>query len=243
MRLLNVILISALLFFFFASAMALTNLQWMYAFLPSGAYFLIFGVKRVREVKLREAEEKLPELEWQLRTTEDTLGQENEVVESLHRRVLDKLLHIRNSYLMDRKKTAYQFLGIAVFAILFVSVHFADVTIIDLTQPEQITGLFAQDAIGADGQKDLKALPEGNRDIYGDEDVAELGDEELNLELNQQGSELNHDALKDVQLQQFNGQEGLGDIGATADASYTETIDEDHQQIVKKYFETLAQEQ
>jgi hypothetical protein len=214
----------------------------MYALLPSGLYFSFFGVKKVREVKLREAEEKLPELEWQLRTTEDTLGQENEVVESLHRRVLDKLLHIRNSYLVDGKKLTYQFVGIMVFAVLFFSVQIADVTVLDLTKPDSLTGLFVQDTL-PDESADLSALPEGDRDIYGEEDVAELGDEELNLKLSQQANELDMNNLQDVQNKQFSGQEGLGDIGATADASYTESIDEDQQEIVKKYFEELAKVQ
>lgn len=242
MRLFATFLNAALIFGITAPLFVLASLSWLYAFIPTLVYFVPVGVWRVREVKLKEAEERVPELEWQLRTTEDTLDKQNEVVESLHQRVLQKLVHLRNSYLLDQRVVGYKLAGIMGLLGVLVVLNVFHVAVLDITQPGGLTGLFTDE--GAYGLGDVNSTSfdteKGDRDIYGEEDTAKLGDEELELELNRENSELDYDRLGDVKGKEFSQQNRLGDVGASADSSYEEEIDEENQKLVKKYFENLA---
>jgi len=243
-RLFSVFLDSLLVFFAGAILLALLMMPWFYAGIPMILYFIPMSVKRVREVRLKEAEEKIPELQWQLRTTEDTLGKENEIVESLHQRVLQRLMAIRKSYLMDGKAMRYKFAGIIGLVGIFFVISFFNFALLDAANPNGITGLLAKDGkngFGA-GNDSLLKTNAGDRDIYGEKDVAELGDEELQLELKKQNNELDYNNIKDPEGKNFNQQKSLGDIGASADASYKENIDEENKKLVKNYFEKLSQE-
>jgi len=69
-------------------------------------------------------------------------------------------------------------------------------------------------------------------------EFAELGDEELQLELKKQNNELDYNNIKDPEGKNFNQQKSLGDIGASADASYKENIDEENKITVKMIIKT-----
>lgn len=243
-RLFNVLLNALLLFALCAIVLALLKVSWYYAAIPAILYFIPFSIKNVKQIRLREAEEKIPELEWQLRTTEDTLGQENEVIESLHHRVMQILTHLKTSYLVDGKILGYK-MG-AVVALVGLFILFSTQSFLtDMINPNGLTGLFAKDpgdlAFNDVNGSSLKSTY-GDRDIYGDKDLAELGNNALDLELKRQNNDLNYDDLNDPQNRQFTSQGSIGDIGASADASYEEEIDEEHQQLVKTYFEKLAED-
>ncbi len=241
-RVFNVLLNALLIFGGCAIALTLLNLPWYYGGIPALLYFIPVSIKRVNEVKLKEVEEKIPQLEWQLRTTEDTLGKENEVVESLHHRVAQMLAQLKNSYLVDEKVLRYKTGGVVAFVGIFLLVSTFQVAVLDLTDPNGLTGLFAKD--GREpfdlANESLLKSRYGDRDIYGEKDLAKLGDEELDLELKRENTELNYDELKDAENRQFTTKGSLGDIGASADASYEEHIDEENKQLVKNYFEKLA---
>ncbi|MEK6839781.1 MAG: hypothetical protein AABX72_02490 [Nanoarchaeota archaeon] len=243
-RIFNVFLNAALLSTICAVILAFVKVSWYFALIPGILYFIPATIKNVKQIKLREAEEKIPELQWQLRTTEDTLGKENEVIESLHYRVMQILTRLKTSYLVDGKILGYK--AGAVVALLGLFLLFSTQSFLtDMISPNGLTGLFAKDpgdlAFNDVNGSSLKSKY-GDRDIYGEKDLAELGNEALDLELKRQNNDLNYDDVNDPQNRQFTSKGSLGDIGASADASYEEEIDEEHQQLVKNYFEKLAED-
>jgi hypothetical protein len=241
-------LLNALLMFLAMGIfLVLLGLPLWYAAFPAVVYFIPSCAKKLRDVKIKEAEEKVPELRWQLRTTEDTLDQHNEVVEGLHQRVFQKIMAIKNSYLADDKR-GYKVSGIMGMIVLLFVFSFFNVMVVDVTDPNSVSGFFGKaDALGdvvkgTLDDTDLFDTKKGERDIYGEEDLAELGNKELELELQRENNELDYDKQGALEGKEFVGQHGLGNIGATSDASYEEHIDEEDQKVVKNYFEQLTGE-
>ena len=76
--------------------------------------------------------------------------------------------------------------------------------------------------------------------IYGNESVAELGTKELQLKINPLMSEINIDDVSDPEDKEFVEHYDTGNVGASQDATYTETIAKEHQKIVKNYFTGIA---
>ncbi len=243
--LLTIFLNAALIFSAFALLFVFATIPFFYAGIPMLLYLVPMSAKRIKEVKIKTVEEKVPELEWQLRTTEDTIGKENEVIDNLHQRVLAKMMQIKNSYLLDKQQlrrrgtvTCGLLALVAVFSIL--GVH-----LFDINNPGGLTGFFAKDPaqnqqLFGDTNSSTLDTKKGERDIYGEKDAAKLGDDQLELELNRQNSELDRNNLGDPQGKKFSQQSLLGDIGASTDASYKEHIDEENKKLVKNYFEKLA---
>ena len=244
-RVFSVLLNALLIFGLCAVILELLGLSWYYGGLPALLYFIPMSVKKVREVKLKEAEEKIPQLEWQLRTTEDTIGKENEVVESLHQRVYQILHNLKSSYLVDGKTLSYKMGGVVALVGIFFVLSLFQVVLVDMARPNALADLFSKDpGSGLFGNENDSLLRStyGDRDIYGEKDVAQLGSDELDLELNRENNEQDYDNIKDAQNRDFNTKGSLGDIGASADASYQEYIDEENKILVKNYFEKLAED-
>ena len=223
--------------------LALISLPWWYALIPALLYTTIRSAKQVKKVKLAEAENKVPDLAWQLRTAEDTLETHNEVVESLHQRVLQKISQLKNTYLMDNKKLALKTGSAIILAALLVVFSTFNIALLDATNPESVTGMFGKAAdIGKNALDKIDASfssKNGDRNIYGEEEIAELGNEELDLKLNREESELNYDEEQALKNKLFNAQNTQGQHGAVADSSYDEDISEEDKQLVKSYFEQL----
>lgn len=246
-RLFILVLNSALIFLLLAVLLVLIGLPWAYSLIPSVVYFLVFSLKTLKDVKLKEAEERVPELEWQLRTAEDTLGKEDEVVESLRHHVLEKIASMKNWYFVDNRHLGYKVSGAIGLLVLLFVFSFFHVTVIDVTDPESITGFFSRvTEIGGNALDKVNgsalAGKFGDRDIYGKEDAATLGNEELELKLKREKSQIDYDSFKDLEGKEFSQQNGLGEIGASADASFDEKIDKEHQELVRSYFEKLNSE-
>lgn len=239
----NALLNGTLIALILAPVFILFGLQWFYALVPAFPYTIYLAFVHAKKVRLAQAEERLPELEWQLRTTEDTLGVENEVVESLHQRVANKINDLHSRYLMDSKKVVHKVGGIAILLILTIVLSVFQVKLIDATNPESVTGLFSK----VDGVKDSFIVAAdkikttfSDRDLYGDEKVADLGNEELNLELKRDESEIDPGKDQGLHNKAFKQQDGAAIPWAVADASYNEDISDEDKAIVKSYFEKLT---
>ncbi len=240
----HVFINTVVLFLIFATITVFTILPLFYATIPAGIYFIPAIFITYRKIKLKDAEEKIPDLEWQLRTAEDNIMKDNEVTQSLNDRVTAKIAHLRSLTLFDGKKVGLKFFGIFGLALLFLFVSSSDFTYDTLKDANAVTGFFNKiDDIGSliKAKKLNISDSEGDRDIYGDPSVAQPGTDPLLLELTQEQSQPDLSKINDPRNLEFTKKSQAEDIGgAIADSTYEETIK--NKKLVKKYFEQLAGE-
>ncbi len=233
-----------IIFLLFSFLLFSFDKAWYFALIPAGLYFLPALFMNARRLRYRDVEEKVPELEWQLRAVADNMNKEDEVTKTLKKEVLGEIGKVRTSSFLNNKKTLLKLVTVAAlsFMIVFVgllNLHFS---------LQGITGFVpALDSI-------LARIPQGERlpgddtspveiktekDIYGKESIAQLGNKNLDIKIHPEEDSLDLGKINDPEKKDFRKKSATGDIAATADSSYQETIKKEHQEIIKQYFENL----
>lgn len=206
-----------------------------------GGIAALFALARgIKKIQLREAEQRIPRIEWQLRTAEDTLNKDNEVVRSLHEDVLRQVEHIRTSSLLNKRKLLVQVaVACVLFAMVFVlpTVGFTasavkETTLTGLSTLVNNGGNFFGDDSKDNQKDDGRSLKEG--------DIERVGGPSADLKLQQSTNEIDLNKVKDEQRLLFTRQSQLQGLGVSADASYEEDISSD-QELIERYFKNLEE--
>ncbi len=233
--------------FFLVVALVLTTLQqpWVYAAIPAGVYFIFRLGTSARSIRYRDVEEKIPELEWQLRTVADNLHRDNEIIRRLHASVLEKMQRVRELSFFRAKQTLYKILGIASLGALLTLMFQFPVT---LEQLLPTTGF----AIGGSSSEPKETSAEElgkidsharDEDIYGEKSIYELGNDELSLEFQHQGGAFDPaTGLQNPESRDVIENEQTPFGRASPDSSFEERIKKEDQEIVKRYFDQLQEE-
>ncbi len=219
---------------------SLISLQWYYAFIPFCLYGLIHTYRGVKNANLRKVELLIPLLNEQLRTAADTVDKENEITAAFHQDVLKLMKQVRTSLFLNFGRLTRKLVLMGVVSFLIIG-----------TAAYQVR-LFNVDDLAATIKSAYKPLPayevspeelifEENKtdDIYGNKSVAELGREELSLQINPVLSDIAIGKVKDPEKKEFKDV-APREISATTDTTYTETIPKGYQSIVKNYFKSIS---
>lgn len=217
----------------------LITVHWTYSFIPTGIYSLFHGFGIFRKVKYKHAEEKVPELNEQLITVADHVHKDNELLASLNKEVLEKMKQIRTSYFFSFGKLTRELFMLFVCSFLIIGASAYGVHFVNINEVVKEVKEFRQGMYNVD--ESLLFFEEGNEtdDIYGDKSVAELGNEELELQLNPVMSDADISQIKDPEHRKFNSNVPR-EIAASTDASFEESIPKGYQKIVKSYFHQIS---
>lgn len=251
----NSLLDSFLVLLFSLLGLILLELPWELAFIPFLVYFVWHTRSILRMLGYNDVETRVPQLREALRTAADSLETENEVVRGLHQEVLDKMRLIQTSAFVGFSKVTRQLLVLALLSFIIISVSALNISFLDAQTLLQKTGVIGIGGVFGDGDTPffarLSKRDNGNKmfgkevtlldetDLYGNATVIELGTEELNLELNPEGSGIKMGEVKDPESKQFTDQPAPSDIQATADSAYSEDIPKEYQSIVRNYFKGI----
>lgn len=231
---------SLIVFLAFFLLFIFIKISWYYAIIPFILHLFIYGRKNLRSIRYSQVEKLVPELNEKLRTAADYVGRDNEVVDALDAEVLKDMKKIRTSLFFGSKSNMNKIMvmGILSFAIILVASFNVE--------------LFDFATIGKNRLDDERFLPiqknldtflkEGDDDIYGDESIVELGNNEVLIGLNTVEGNLDYSAKKDLERKNFaSGYEEEKEIYATSDSSYNDNIPKENQEVVKKYFNQITQ--
>lgn len=235
-------LLDTLVVFLIATlVLILVTLPWWYA-LPVA--LLYGGVHTIRNVKkyqnLAYVEEKVPELSEQLITAADTVEKENPIVESLRQDVLKGMRSIKTSYFLSFGRLTRELITLAVISILIITASAHNIKFLDIRETLRDLGRLTEPAgpyeLTGEGLEFVENLSE---DIYGNKSIAELGNEELELQLTPVLSDIDIGKTKPPESKEFRS--ALPEeIKATTDVSFQESIPKGYQRIVKSYFREIA---
>src|SRR3989344_4363308 len=208
---------SLLLFIFFLLLSIIFKFSWFYVLIPSIGY-LIFSlvISKVNNIYTK-VENKVPELNEQLRTAADNLYKSNPVVDSLNEDVVKNMKKVKTSYFINEN---FDFdLGIG---------------------NETILNKIGIRNYGQDPVKLNFFLSEGNiSDLLGNKSIAELGNKELQLGIGQLQSDADLSIVDGESELDFNQPNFPKEIYTSYDVSYNEKIDKENQKVVKNYFDQI----
>ncbi len=204
----------------------------VYAFLLGGVYLVWGFIKASQQANLREIERKLPNLEWQLRTAADTSEQNNDIVDTLRREVVEKIGFVSFYDFLSGRRTIIRLFGIILLGFVVFAVHTSDFTFgtaLETFTDSDGEGFSFGGGPGEGSVSGRTVYDERARESDSDADV-ELTTESNEIDLSQDG-ELE---TPDTQTIGF-----TGDVGVEQDASYSETIPPEEQHIVEQFYNNL----
>ena len=214
-------------------------------------YFVFVLRRRLKSSKIRLVEQKYQSLNEKLRTAAEFADTDNPVVHELHTEVIRDLKKVDESAFFNEKKIYLKSIVIVVlcFAILLLSpVTFGildfNFNLADTPTPEA-EGSPSGSSSGdskikfAVGPEDT-GLRKASDDIYGEPTIAQLGDDEIKIKITPAGTELSIREIQEADFPDFSESYPL-EIQASAAESYEETIPKEDLELVKNYFNTLAQ--
>lgn len=228
-----------------------TNLPWWVALIPTAVYCYFHASKNLRIRNLEYVEKRVPSLAEKLRTVRDNLSSQSIMVEKLSIDVLRRFKLVKTSYFIDVEKLAKDILIITALALIIIMISSLNTVFLDFSG---VIGQFKENKLvksttgtiqkyGGFGAGSGEGAGGGEtEDIYGDESIALLGTEELELELAQSPTEININDVKDARSREFETRQA-SEIGAAADASFNEDIPKENQEIVRNYFNKITRVQ
>lgn len=210
--------------------LTLLNFYTLYIALPiSVILFIYFVYSRFKHFKLKRVEDKNPDVKEILRTAADNIDEDNFVVHQLHIELVKKMKNVASSSFVKLNQISYKILGIVLISFLIVFVSANNIYILDMNKV-LVNAVSPFRAIGQESFSD---------EIFGEENIAELGDKEVEFELNPISYEVNIDKVRDPEDRENKYQDEFPDIAVTPEEAFEEKISREHQIIVKNYFNKI----
>jgi hypothetical protein len=225
-----------------ALVLILVSLPWWYALFVAVVYGALHVWRNLtRHRNLRYVEEKVPELEEQLITVADTTDRENAIVQSLQQDVLQNMRAVKTSYFLSFGRLTRELITLAVISILIITasahhIHFLNFD--DLLKDLKNLGNGPTGPYEL-GNGSLEFLENVSEDIYGNKSIAELGNDELQLQLSPVLSDIDIGKTKPPESKEFTSTMPK-EISASTDVSFQESIPKGYQRIVKSYFSEIS---
>ncbi|MBW3013048.1 hypothetical protein KY325_03835 [Candidatus Woesearchaeota archaeon] len=225
------------------------NLPWFIAVVPAAIYFIRRTQNDRKKNPFAEIEKQYPSLKEKLRAAKDNFDEGNVFVFDLHKEVLADVKKVAVSNFFDTKKARNDVLVMCVLCLIIVILAPFNVAIFDFNfSLDDITDKVRDFASGVGnnrGSRDLTEDDEGGLgefdEIFGEKSIALLGDENLEIEIASDNTEIDISDIREAEQIEFQTLYP-DEIGATAAGVAEENIPTQHQEIVKNYYKKIATE-
>ena len=230
---------ATLVFLVFYLLLSLLNFHALLALIPALLYLGYYSYLSAKLSKPILVESKYAPLREKLRTAADNVGMENPIAEELAYEVTSEMKNVGLSLFINPKSLSYK-----IFAVMFLSFLIIFVTTLDLKLFEfakhKIPDIF--DTKGLKGVGNFVAVQlNTSNDIYGKENVAKLGDKELDIRIKPVDFKVNVKEEGEVDQHEFETVFPK-DLTVKETVAYEENIPQEQQELVKNYFKKLAEE-
>ena len=217
----------------------LTLPRW-YAALAAFVYFLVHTYGNLKDVNFTNIEKKFPSLDEQLITVADNWKEENEIVEALNQEVLHKMKDIRTSKFLNFGKLTRELCVMAIVSFIIIGSAAFNVEFLDFKETIKELREFKPFQEHDINQELLEYEESQNlSEILGDESIEELGQQQLELQLNPIMSDVDIGQIRPPEDRTFR-EVPPPEIRALTDVSFEEKIPKQYQRIVKTYFKEIT---
>jgi len=225
--------------FFLLGCLVLTFPTW-YALVPALVYALIHTRGNLKDVNFSKIEEKFPNLCEQLITVADNSKEQNEIIDALNQEVLQKMKEIRTSSFINFGKLTRELAVMAVISFVIIGSAAFHIEFFDFKEAMKELKEFKPNQEYDINEEMLRFEESQNlSEILGDKSVTELGQQQLDLEINPLKSDIEIGSVHDTEDKTFR-EVAPSEIKAVADVSFEEQIPKQYQRIVKTYFKEIT---
>jgi hypothetical protein len=220
--------------------LSLVNLFPILAIIPTIIYFAIRLYTNSKSDKRKVVESKYEPLKEKLRTAADNFKEENPVVNELEEEVISDLKHVGLSSFIQTKNVSYKIFTIILLSFAIVLATTMNLYIVDLNK---FLGNFPDILENINPIKRAANIPLGeineSEDIYGYSQLAVLGNQEIDIKIRPVNYEVNVREEGDVEQKQFD-EIFPTEVAVEQASAFEEKIPEEQQELVKNYFNKLA---
>ncbi|MBT7902936.1 hypothetical protein HN587_03660 [Candidatus Woesearchaeota archaeon] len=226
---LNSLLDSLIFFFILHLNLSFFNISFYYALIASLIFFSINILIRMKKAQLKYVEDKNPSIREILRTARDSFGSDNFMIRACFEDLIERMKKASSGNMVSGGTILFKsaiITGLCFFIVVFApySVN-VDAIVNDFELPAFLGG--------GNGGKGVSAFDfygtefNNSGDIYGDESVALLGDDEIELMINPELNELNLDQVKPIEDKIFQQGNFPGEVVAVNDELSGEKVPEE----------------
>jgi len=241
----NALIIAMILFLsFYIILMIFFRISPLYSIIAPIIYLSVLSYLKIKENKYLAVEKKFPELDEKLRTAVDNIYFENPVVDELRSEVQNEMKKVDYASFFKERATSYKILLIILlcFGVIFLSKYDINYKV----DFERVFGFIEGDSGGNETglfSDIILATSKGSDDdIFGEESLAKLGRDEITINIEQVGYEINMDDIRDPTEQNFETSLFPPDIGLESAEVNAQNILKEHQELVKNYFRNMAKD-
>ncbi len=248
--LLNAFLNSIIMFLATFAVLTVFDANYIYSLIIPAAYFLVYFIYKLSQIRLIFVEERNPQVKEMLRTAHDYKYEETVMSQGLFRDLFGRMKSVRSSTFLDPRKIFLKVSAVVVLAYLIVFVSALGIYFGSLPKFDKnlLDSIKLPDFISftKPGEKD-KALTDftnNSEDIYGEAEDLKLTGENLNLEIKSVKSSIDISSVQKDDTQgdfsQGSYDVDVGDLGAQD--AYTNDVSREYRDLVKTYFKKLAED-
>lgn len=220
--------------------LALFNLYPIAAVLPAAVYFLMASSKKMGRSKMKAVESKYADLREKLRTAADNVDLENPVVNELQEEVMRDVKKVGISSFLNPKKLSYRIFVCVVLAFTIVFVSTLNLSFLDMENLINKVPELLENPMGRFGTATAFSDVNLTEDIYGEKELAVLGNEKINIKIKPANFKVNVKETGEVEEKKFD-EIFPGDVFVESAEVFEENIPLEEQELVKTYFKKITE--
>lgn len=229
---------TTIVFLAFYLVLSLLDFHPLFALIPAAVYLGFYSYMSFKSYKPLIVESKYAPLREKLRTAADNMGLENPIAEELGYEVTSEMKNVGLSMFINPRALSYKVLAVMALSFMIIFASTLNVKLLEFTR-QKIPDIFEKGPKGVGNFAAVKLNTTG--DIYGKEDVAKLGDKELNIRIKPVDFKVNVREEGDFKQQKFETVFPK-ELAVKETDAYRENIPQEQQELVKNYFKKLAEE-
>lgn len=218
--------------------LSLFNIKPLFALIPSLGYLCYYSYFSFRSSKPILVESRYAPLREKLRTAADNVGMESPIAEELAYEVTSEMKNVGLSLFINPRSLSYKIFAVILLSFLIIFTTTLNLRLFEFAK-QKIPDIF--DTKNLKGVGNLVAVQlNTSDDIYGKNDVAKLGDKELDIRIKPVDFKINVKEEGESEQHKF---ETVfpSDLAVKETAAYEENIPQEQQELVKNYFKKLAE--
>ena len=228
---------TTLVFLIFYLVLSIFDFHPLYALIPALLYLGFYSYINFKSSKSLIVESKYAPLREKLRTAADNVNLQNPIVDELEYEVTSEIRNVGLSMFINPKTLSYKIFAVMILSFMIIFATTLNLKLLEFAK-QKVPDIFERGPKGVGSFVATKLNT--SDDIYGKQDVANLGDKELNIKLKPIDFKVNVREEGDVNRQKFESTFPQ-ELAVKETVAYEENIPQEQQELVKNYFKKLAE--
>ena len=229
---------TTLVFLVFYLILSVLDFHPLFALIPALAYLGFYSYMSSKSSKPLMVEGKYAPLRERLRTAADNVGMDNPIIQELEYEVTTEMKNVGLSMFINPKILSYKIFAVILLSFMIIFATTLNLKLLEFAR-QKVPDIFETKNLKGVGNFAAVQL-NTSEDIYGKNDVAKLGDKELNIRIKPVDFKVNVREEGESQQREFETVFPK-ELAVKETIAYEENIPQEQQELVKNYFKRLAE--